>query len=125
MVKIEYLHTLKGADRYGSCMGCGKNSAEDIWMSRIKISYDDGGNEHGVLNGDSMNGKWISCDDLLPSPSYKGLNGFVLCHTEGRVEWGRYTSYVWYGMDGIPIRVSAWYDTNYIGLIEGIQNVQV
>lgn len=94
--------------------------AEDIWMSRVKISYDNGGNEHGVLNGDSMNGKWISCDDLLPSPSYKGLNGFVLCYTEGRVAWGRYTSNVWYGIDGMPIWVSAWYDANYIGLIKGI-----
>jgi len=48
MVKIEYLHTSKGADRYGDCMGCGKNSAEDIWMSRIKISYDNGGNRRGI-----------------------------------------------------------------------------
>lgn len=77
-----------------------------------------------VYKFDSMNGKWILCDDLLPSPSHKGLHGFVLCYTEGRVEWGRYTSYGWHGIEGTAMEVSAWYDANYTGLIKGILNVQ-
>lgn len=78
--------------------------------------------KQGILNGDNMNGKWISCDDLLPSPSYIGLHGFVLCCTGNQIEWGRYTSYGWHKIDGMPMEVSAWYDANYI---QEILNVQV
>lgn len=47
MIKIQYLVDCKGADGYGTCMGCGKGSEEDKWMVRVAISF----SNHGTAQG--------------------------------------------------------------------------
>lgn len=47
MINVEYLHECSGADRFGTCVGCGKGSDEDIWMSRVTIIFDNYGHRQG------------------------------------------------------------------------------
>lgn len=46
MIKIKYLSNSSGAERFGTCTSCLKDSGEDEYMVRIKFS--------------AMNGKHIS-----------------------------------------------------------------
>ena len=35
MIEIKYTQDMKGAERFGTCASCGKNSKEDIRMVRV------------------------------------------------------------------------------------------
>ena len=39
MIDIRYLRDCNGADRFGTCMGCGKGEKDDSEMARITISF--------------------------------------------------------------------------------------
>lgn len=43
MIKIQYLVDCNGADRFGTCMGCGKGNREDQGLVRITFSFIGGG----------------------------------------------------------------------------------
>lgn len=48
MIKMQYLVDCNGADKFGTCMGCGKGSKEDQWMVRIIVSFDNHGARQGT-----------------------------------------------------------------------------
>ena len=48
MIKMQYLVDCNGADRFGTCMGCGKGDKEDPWMVRIIVSFDNHGARQGT-----------------------------------------------------------------------------
>lgn len=39
MIKMVYLVDCNGADKFGTCMGCGRSNKEDPWMIRITLSF--------------------------------------------------------------------------------------
>lgn len=42
MITVQYIADLKGAQRFGTCVACGKNSADDPKMVRVTYTYHDG-----------------------------------------------------------------------------------
>lgn len=49
MIEIKYLQDLQGADRYGTCGGCGKSSKDDSGMVRIRFNYSNGNKNQGTI----------------------------------------------------------------------------
>ena len=50
MIDIRYLRDCNGADRFGTCMGCGKGSREDQGLVRMTFSFIGGGTSVCVCN---------------------------------------------------------------------------
>lgn len=48
MIEVKYLQDCEGADKYGSCSGCGKFSKEDTAMIKVEFWRDVGGNSRGT-----------------------------------------------------------------------------
>jgi hypothetical protein len=48
MIEVKYLQDCRGADKHGTCMGCGKFSKEDPNMVRVSFKHDIGGIAQGV-----------------------------------------------------------------------------
>ena len=43
MIKVEYLADLPGAQKFGTCVSCGKDSKDDPQMVRVTYTYN---NDH-------------------------------------------------------------------------------
>ena len=55
MIKIEYLTDCQGADKFGSCASCSKDSKEDKKMVRVRIGHTTAGYYQGIA--------FCLCDD--------------------------------------------------------------
>lgn len=49
MIEIKYLQDLKGADRFGTCGGCGKSSKDDPGMVRVRFNYSSENKGQGTI----------------------------------------------------------------------------
>ena len=49
MIRLNYLADLKGADKFGSCIACGKSAKEDKKMVRVIFTRNNYGNQNGLV----------------------------------------------------------------------------
>ena len=49
MIHVNYLMDLHGADKFGSCIACGKNGKEDQKMVRVTFMRNNYGNQTGLV----------------------------------------------------------------------------